>query len=521
VRGMDRMAGLLRPSLGPLPRTVAVAPIVGSGPPEILDSAATIARRTLQLADPFENMGAMLVRHAAWRVFERAGDGAATTAVLAQAMARAGARYVAAGGNPVALRRGLELGLATAAAELRRQARPVDLPSDLARLVGGTLREHHLAELIGEVLDTVGPDGAVLVEDGETTETVREYLDGVRWNEGYVSPFLLGRGEGATARLLNPRLLVTDHPLERREQLVPALEACVGAGDRSFLVVAPHVSDPVVGLLAINRERGVLDAALAVKAPSFGEQRTRILEDLAVATGGRCVRAEAGERLEDVTAADLGRARQAWATRSAFAVIGGAGSRAAIRQRVAEAKAELRAVEAATDADPYVRDKIAERIGKLAGSAAVVKVGAASQAARAELKLRVEAAVRAARAAQRSGVVPGGGAALLACVPAVSAMPLGGDEAVGAAVLARALCEPMRAILENAGLAPGPIVAAPRPGCAFDVLRRAWVDPWADGILDPLAVVEAALETSVSTAATSLTAEVLIRHKRAPVAVEP
>jgi chaperonin GroEL len=344
IRGVDRMAALLRPTLGPLARTVAISPVVGTGPPEILDSAAIIARRTTRLADPFEDMGGMIIRHLAWRVFERAGDGAATAAVLAQALLHRAEQYVAAGGNPVSVKRGLEHGLSIARAELRRQAWTIELPSEIAGVVAGSVRGAGLAEMIGEIVDSVGPDGSILVEGARGTETGYEYLDGVRWDEGYLSPFLLEGGE-TTARLLDPRVFVTDYPLERAEHLLPALEACVGAGGRSLLVVAPEVRDSAVGLLIVNRRRGTLDGAIAVRAPSSGAQQTRILEDIAVLTGGRCLQRDRHERLADMTLDHLGAARQAWATGSAFGILGGQGSKAALRRRIAEARAELGALE--------------------------------------------------------------------------------------------------------------------------------------------------------------------------------
>jgi chaperonin GroEL len=526
LRGIDRMTRLLRPTLGPLPRTVAIERLVGHDPPEILDSAALIARRTLQLADPFEDMGGMLIRHLVWRVFEREGDGAATAAVLTQSLVHAGARYVAAGGNPVLVRRGMERGLAVAVAGLRSQARTIDGPTEIARVVAGTVRNAELSDMIGEVVDAVGPDGAVLVEDAQGTQTVHEYIDGVRWNEGYVSAFLLRQDESGTTRVQNPRILVTDYSLDRAEDLLPTLEACVGAGERNLLIVAPDIRDSAVGLLVVNRERGVLDGAVAVKAPS-GPQQTRILEDIAVITGGRCVCQDRHERLADVTINDLGKARHAWATRFAFGILGGQGSKVGIRARIAEARAELGTIED----DAYTSEKIKERIGKLAGTAAVIRVGAHSKSEQEDLKLRIEAAVRSARSALREGVVPGGGAALLACIPALEAVQAGGgdaDERVGISALAQALAEPMRAILGNAGLEVAPIVHEARRRVAsqvhayvFDVLRREWVDAWSGGIVDPLAVALAALEISVGTAALALTSEVLVRRKNPPLSVNP
>jgi chaperonin GroEL len=520
-RGVNRMARLLRPTLGPLSRTVAITRLTGTTHgPEVLDSGAVIARRTIQLADPFENMGGMLVRHIAWQVFERVGDGTATAAVLAQSLMQAGVRYIVAGGNPVSVARGMERGLEVALPELRRQARTIDGPAEIARVVAAGLGPTRLdlAEMLGEVVDAVGPDGAILVEDAQGTRTVHEYIDGVRWNEGVVSSFLLRPNEATNARIMNPRILVTDHPLDRAEQLLPVLEACVGAGDRNLLIVAPEVRDSAVGLLVANRERGVLEGVIAVKAPSFGVQRTHILEDIAAMTGGRCLAQERHDRLADVGADDLGRARQAWATRFAFGILGGQGSKATIRQRIADAKAELSRV----DNDPHTTRLIRERIGKLAGTAAIVRVGAPTQAEQEELKLQIEAAVRSARSALRDGVVPGGGAALLACVAALEALEIRGDEGFGVKALAHALAEPMRAIVANAGLQPAPIVERAR--CerqVYDVIRAGWVDPWTAGIVDPLPVAVAALETSVSAIATALTSDVLIHRANPPMAVEP
>jgi chaperonin GroEL len=311
--------------------------------------------------------------------------------------------------------------------------------------------------------------------------------------------------------VMNPRIFVTDHALESPEHLLPAVEACLAAGERSLLVIAPEIRDAAVALLVVNRRQGVLDGALAVRAPSVGAQRARILEDIAVQTGGRCIRQEPGERLEDVTLDDLGRARQAWATRTAFGILGGQGSKEAIRRRIGEARAELSGV----GDDPYLREKIRERIGKLAGAAAHIRVGAPTAASQAELKLRVEAALTAARLALRDGVVPGGGAALLACVPALEALEPDGDEGVGVGVLAAALAEPMRAIAENAGFEPGAIVHEARrrgSGWTFDAVRRAWVDARLDGPVDPLSVTLTALETSVSAATMALTTDVLVRR---------
>jgi chaperonin GroEL len=522
LRGIARMTALLRPTLGPLPRTVAITHLSSrQKPPEILDSAATIARRTLQFADPFENMGGMLVRHLVWRVFDQSGDGGATAAVLAHALVREGARAIAAGASPVLVRSGFERALGAATEALREQARPLDGASEIARTVLRSVHDPDLAELIGEIVDSVGPDGAIIVEDAAGTMTSHEYLDGVRWNEGFFSTFLLKADEATAGKLLDPRILVTDHVLDRAEQLLPVLEACAAAGQRSLLVVAPEMRDAAIGMLVANRERGVLDGALAVKTPSYGEQRAGILEDLAAITGGRCILTARGDRLDDVTIADLGAARHAWATRLAFGILGGQGSKAAIHSRLGEVKAELRL---AGNADVYTKRILRERVGKLAGLAAIIHVGAHSQTEQEERRLRVEAAIKSARLALEHGVVPGGGAALLACSRAVSCLPVSGyDEQLAVAALGRALAEPMRTILRNAGLEAEPVLARFRsnPEFVFDAVSESWVDPFASGLVDPLQVVQCALETSVSAAMTTLTAEVLVHRTNAPTSVEP
>lgn len=514
LRGVDVMAALVRPTLGPLARTVAIAGQFPNDAPEVLDNAATIMRRTIQIGDPFADMGAMLVRHLAWTVFERVGDGAATAVTLAHALLHAAAPALAAGADPMAMRRGIERGLAVAVKALQDQARPVESAAELARCIAGVVRAPALTATIGELVEAVGPDGAVLIEEWQGTTTTATYLDGLRWKSGLLSSYLLKAGE-TVGRLSEPRILVTDCPLARADDLLPVLEACVAAGERQLLVIAPEISAAALGLLILNRERGVLSGALVVRAPGAGEQQSRILTDIAIATGGRAFLVATGARLFDVTIADLGRAHHVWATAATFAILGGRGEKSDIRRRIGEAKAELRAASSDDDA----RRQIRERIGKLAGTAALIHVGAATESERVELRTRVEAAVTAAQAALRHGAVPGGGGALLVCVPALERLAddLRGDEALGVRLLARTLPAPMRAIAANAGIDASAIfndARPPAPGWTFDVLRRQWVDAGESGILDPLSVVLAALEGSVSTAVMALPTDVLIRHKR-------
>ncbi len=519
--GVDVMAALVHPTLGPLPRTVMIAGNTPRSAPEVLDSAATIMRRTIQIADPFADMGAMLVRQLAWTIFERVGDGSATAVTLAHALLHAAAPHVAAGADRNALCRGIERGLAVALDALRDQARPVDSAAELARIVAGIVREPGLADIIGEAVESVGPDGAILIEDWQRTTVAAEYLDGTRWKGGLLSPALLVGGETA-GRLHEPYIFVTDRPLDRAEDLLPALEACIAAGGRHLLVVAPEVKSAALALLVVNRARGVLDGAFAVRVPDT-DARGRILEDIAVATGGRAFLTAAGDSLAAVTISDLGRARQVWATTDTFSVLGGYGDKGAIRQRIGEAKAELRAV---APNDHETRRSIRERIGKLSGTAAIVYVGAPTDGARAEMRVRVTAAVTAAQVALREGAVPGGGGALFACIPAVNRLAdrIGGDEANGVRLLAQALSAPARIIAANAGIDASAVFADARacePGWVFDALLRRWVDAWDGGILDPLPVVSAALAGSVSTATMTLMTDVLVRHRNPPLAQQP
>lgn len=522
LRGMDQMIGLLRPTLGPAGRTVAVQGLSKTSAPEILDSAATIARRTIQLENPWEDMGGMIVRQMAWTIFEEVGDGAATAAVLCQAVMHEANRLIVAGGNPMIVKRGIERALRVAQDELRRQKRTVELASEIARVILGTLRDPELAEMVGEVTEAVGPEGAVLVQDSAARTTDHEYIEGVRWNSGYHSYYLLKDGED-NIRMMHPRILLTDHYLTGAEQLIPTLEACVAAGERNLMVIAPEISGPALALLILNRDQGVLESVIAAKSPEMGKMREGILIDLATITGGRAICSERGDKLEEVIFEDLGTARQAWVTSSTFGILGGVGAKGAIRQRIGEVKADLRALPKDEESS---RTVLQERIGKLAGAAAIIRVGAVTQTEQAEMKLRIEAAVTTARTALREGVVAGGGAALVGCIPALERLKaeLSGDEAYGVEVLIRALSAPMRAIARNAGHDPRSLAPQARElgeGWTFDVLTGEWVSAWESGIVDPLSVMLTVLETSVSAATMALTTDVLIRHKKAELAKAP
>lgn len=522
LRGMDQMIGLLRPTLGPTARTVAVQGMSKTSAPEILDSAATIARRTVQLDNPWEDMGGMIVRQMAWTLFEEVGDGAATAAVICQTLMHEANRMVAAGGNPMIIKRGLERALAVAQSELRRQSRTVELASEIAQVILGTVRDQALADMVGEATEAVGLDGAVLIEDSASRDTDLEYIEGVRWNSGYHSYFLLKEGEDSI-RMMHPRILLTDHLLISAEQLIPTLEACLAAGERNLMVIAPEVSGSALALLIVNRDKGVLESVIAAKAPNMGKMREGALIDLAAITGGRAICNERGDKMDEVIFEDLGTARQAWVTSTTFGILGGAGAKGTIRQRITEVKNELRAL---PKDEEYDRKTIQERIGKLAGAAALIRVGAVTQVEQQETKLRIEAAVAAARSALRDGVVAGGGAGYVGCIAALERLKseYEGDEAFGIEVMARALSAPMRAIARNSGHDPRPLVHMARERgeeWTFDVLTGEWVDAWESGIVDPLPVALAVLEKATSAAIMAMTTDVLIRHKKPAMATAP
>jgi chaperonin GroEL len=511
MRGVNRMTRAISPTLGPVGRTVAIARIGQAGPPEILDSSMTIARRTLRVEDPFESMGSRLVRDLVIQITDLVGDGAATSAVLTQQLLARANKYVAAGGNPMILKRGIEKGLIVALDELDQMVSTVELPSELAAVVAGTVRDSRLSEMIGEVVEAVGPDGAVLFEDSQRPETTHRFIEGVRWNSGVASAYLFEQGQ-SEIRMRDPRILVTDVALKGEREMLPVIEACVRCGARTLFIIAPEIGDGALALLIANRKGGALDNAVAVKAPAAGAQRQRILEDLAVICGARYLNRRSDDDLEQLLDHDLGSARQVWATRFAFGIIGGAGSRGAVRQRLEAVRGELRAV----GEDHQNRSRIQERIGKLSGSAASISVGAQTAMARDELRLRLEAAVASARLALRDGVIPGGGAALIGCQSALDKLRLPGDEGVGVRILAEALSGPMRVIAQNAGVDPSPIVHEARslgPSWTFDARGKTWVNAREEGILDPVVVAKEALRAAVSVGVMALTTEALIRKE--------
>jgi chaperonin GroEL len=490
-----------------------VQDVISGRPIEILDDAATILRRIIEIPNVYVNMGAMLLRHAVWKTFEAAGDGGATTAVLFQALVRALSPYVAAGGDPMALRTHLERGLAAATAALREQARPLQGPEEIARAAETLCHDAELARMLGEIFDIVGTDGYIQVENGYAPGLERQYVEGIHWNEGYLSAYFITDEDKQEVRLELPMILISNLRITTAEELIPLLDRLVEIRCPSFMLIADEVSGSALGLLLANHKQGKL-RSLAVRAPASEPHRSRILQDLAVLTGGRVVSAESGQRATSIALEDLGRARHAWANAANFGLYGGDANPAALRLRIAEVKAELAATRDADD-----QQQVRQRLGKLMGGVAILYVGGATSGEAQTRKALAERTITALRSALSQGVAPGGGAAYVACQRALQQEMPNSDEArVAYQALAAALEEPLAVIAANAGFEPSTAVAQVKAAPAwhgFDARSGTLVDLWASGIADPVPVLQTALEVAVSGAVMTLGSDVLV-HQRDP-----
>ncbi|MAG36619.1 MAG: molecular chaperone GroEL [Dehalococcoidia bacterium] len=527
-RGFDMMANTLRVTLGPVARTVVMEPLSTSRPPEVLADAATIARRIIGIPNHWEDMGAMMVRHMAWQVREKVGDGAATTAVLAQAILEEATKIVAAGSNAMMVRRGVEAGLAEAIAALNDMAVPMETEEQIEALAVAAAGHDKIGAYIAEILDILGTEAVILVEEHVGLEIDREYVEGLQWDSGYWSAFFcddLTRMEGT---IENPVIISTDTNLDKVEDVLPFMEQVMAAKDEmqtgGLVIFANDIRGPALGLLVTNNQKETL-RCLAIKAPGAGERRIRILEDIAVLTGARFISDDAGERLREATLADLGRARRVWANRDFHSVIGGAGSQAAIRQRTAEIRETMPDAE-----NEFERTKLRERIAKLTGGCGILRIASPTERERDELKQRATEAVSAARAAAEEGVVPGGGAAFLACIPALEALAAEQETtspegiATGDRVLAKALEAPAYWIAQNAGHDGWAAIASAReagPGHALDANTGEVSNMQQSEALDPLKIIRIALETATSGAVMALTTDAQVRTKEQEPEINP
>jgi chaperonin GroEL len=504
--GVDALGDALKVTLGPRGRTVVLDKKFG--PPAIVNDGVSIAKE-IELQDPFENMGAQLAKEVATKTNDVAGDGTTTATVLAQAIVREGVKNVAAGANPMALKRGLEKSVEAVVDALRDMARPVAGKEQIAQVASISAVDQEVGDLIADVMEKVGKDGVITVEESKGLHMETEFVDGMQLDRGYVSPYFVTNTERMEAVLEEPYILVTDKKISAVADILPVLERVLQM-TKTLVIVCDDCDGEALATLVVNKLRGTINA-LVVKAPGFGDRRKAMLEDIAILTGGTFITEEMGRKLDNAQVADLGRARRVVASKEDTTIIEGFGSDEAIQARIKQIKAQIEDTTSEFD-----REKLQERLAKLAGGVAVVKVGAATEVELKEKKLRVEDALSATRAAVEEGIVPGGGVALLRCQGALDKLEkeLEGDEKTGALILRKAVEEPMRLIAENAGREGSVVVdavqKAKKPDVGYDAVRDDYANMFERGIVDPVKVVRAALENATSIAAILLTTESLV-----------
>ncbi len=502
-RGVDRLADAVKVTLGPKGRNVVLDKKFGA--PTITNDGVTIARE-IELDEPFENMGAQLLKEVATKTDDVAGDGTTTAVVLGQAIIAEGLKNVTAGANPMIVKRGLEKGVDAVVERLKEHSRPVENSEDIANVASISAADPAVGELIAEVMDKVGKDGVITVEEGQSLGLDKDYTDGMQFDRGYISAYFVTNADRMEAALENPAILITDKKISSIQDLLPALEKAVQLG-RPIFIVAEDIDGEALATLVVNKLRGTV-SVLAVKAPGFGDRRKEMLRDIAILTGANVISEEVGRKLDGVTAEDFGSSRRITATKDDTTIVDGGGSAEAIKGRMTQIKAQIE--ETTSD---YDKEKLQERLAKLAGGVAVIKVGAATEVELKEKKHRIEDALQTTRAAVEEGLVAGGGTALLQAIPALDALELEGDEAVGISILRRALEAPVRQIAENSGQEGSVIVAAVRDlptGQGFDALKGEYGDMFEKGIVDAVKVTRSALQNAASIAAMVLTTETLV-----------
>jgi chaperonin GroEL len=504
-RGVDILADAVKVTLGPKGRYVVLDKKFGA--PTITNDGVTIARE-IEVEDVFENQGAQLVREVATATNDVAGDGTTTATVLAQAIVREGLKNVSAGANPMALKRGIEKAVDAVVEHLKSQSHEISGKEDIARVATISSREREIGDVIADAIEKVGKDGVVNVEEGQTFGLELEFTEGMQFDKGYLSPYMITDSERMEAVLEDPYILIANQKLGAIKDLLPLLEQVIQAG-KPLLVVAEDVEGESLATLVVNKLRGTFQA-VAVKAPGFGDRRKRMLEDIAILTGGEVITEEMGLKLENTKLSQLGRARKVVVDKDSTTIIDGAGDPEQIKARIKQIKSEIET----TDSD-FDREKLQERLAKLSGGVAVVKVGAATETEMKEKKHRVEDALQATRAALEEGIVPGGGVALLNAADAVKAKvdELAGDEKTGARIVLRALEEPLRQLATNAGLEGSVVVNQVRtakPGQGLNVETGEVEDLVKAGIVDPTMVTRSALQNAASIAKNILTTEAVV-----------
>ena len=516
-RGIDQLADTVKVTIGPKGRNVVLDKKYGG--PLITNDGVTIAKE-IELDDAFENMGAQLVKEVATKTNDIAGDGTTTATVLAQAFVREGLKNVAAGANPMVMRRGISKAVKAAVAAIAENSKKVDGTNDIARVGAISSSSDEIGTLIAEAMEKVSTDGVITVEESKTAETYSEVVEGMQFDRGYITPYMCTDTEKMEANLDDALVLITDKKLSNIQELLPVLEQVVKSG-KKLLIIAEDIEGEALSTLIVNRLRGTF-TCVAVKAPGFGDRRKDMLRDIAILTGGTVISEEVGIELKDATMDMLGSARQIKVTKENTTIVDGAGDKQAIANRVAEIRG---AIERTTS--DFDREKLQERLAKLAGGVAVIKVGAATETEMKEQKLRIEDALNATRAAVEEGIVAGGGVAYVNAIAAVEALAAeaAGDEKTGMQIVARGLEAPMKQIAANAGI-EGAVVLdkvknSDKVGYGFDAATETYGDMIANGIVDPTKVNRSALQNAASVASMVLTTESLIADKKEPVAPAP
>jgi len=504
--GVNTIADTVKITLGPKGRNVVLDKKYGA--PLITNDGVTIAKE-IELQDPFENMGAQLVKEVSTKTNDVAGDGTTTAMVLAQAIVREGLKNLAAGANPIILRTGIEKAVDVAVEEIKKSSKPIEDKKAIQQVASISAGDEKVGEMIANAMEIVGKDGVITVEEGKSTSTELTTVEGMQFDRGYISAYMVTNTEKMEAVLENPYILITDKKISTLQEILPIIEPLAQQGARLLIVAEDVEGDALAGLI-VNKLKGVFNC-VAVKAPGFGDRRKAMLEDIAILTGGQVISSDLGIEFKDVTTDMLGRANSVKVDKENTTIIDGAGDSSAIKDRVASIKAQI----GETKSD-YDREKLQERLAKLAGGVALISVGAATEVEMKEKKLRMDDALAATRAAVEEGVVPGGGVSLLSTIPAIKALiaKLEGDEKTGAAIVLKAVEEPIRQIAKNAGfdgsVIVDKIVSANKPNYGFDALNNKYCDLVENGIIDPTKVTRSALQNAASVASTLLTTESVV-----------
>ena len=514
VRGVDILADTVKVTLGPKGRNVVLEKSFGS--PLITNDGVTIAKE-IELEDHFENMGAKLVSEVASKTNDIAGDGTTTATVLTQAIVREGIKNVTAGANPIGIRRGIEAAVAAAVEALKNNAIPVANKEAIAQVAAVSSRSEKVGKYISEAMEKVGKDGVITIEESRGMETELEVVEGMQFDRGYLSQYMVTDSEKMVADLENPYILITDKKISNIQEILPLLESILQS-NRPLLIIADDVDGEALPTLVLNKIRGTFNV-VAVKAPGFGDRRKAMLEDIAILTGGTVITEDLGLELKDATIEALGQAARVTVDKDSTVIVEGAGNPEAISHRVVVIKSQIE-----TTTSEFDREKLQERLAKLSGGVAVIKVGAATETELKEMKLRIEDALNATRAAVEEGIVAGGGTALVNVIPAVADLELTGDEATGRNIVLRALEEPVRQIAHNAGFEGSIVIDRLKNaevGTGFNAATGEWVNMIKEGIIDPVKVSRSALQNAASVASLILTTEAVVANKPEPVAPAP